>query len=204
MAKFKMKLKITGFELEIQGERDEVPQLAHNVQEQMRALLTPAIDLNDAEIIPTTTAAPAGTPEPKGKRRRGSRPVKKTTTTATDSSVGVVHTWTHDPARWGNPLQTWSTRLRALWLLYVVKNELAVSQLSTYDIVETFNKHFFEAKTIRVQNVNRDLAVAKSKNKSEVGEDTTTHPSRWFLTQEGEKVAAKLITELLNTPPSIL
>jgi hypothetical protein len=64
-------------------------------------------------------------------------------------------------------------------------------------IAKTFNQHFKQASTIRGSNVSRDLGNAKLTAPALVGEDTTKHPSLWFLTDEGRNRAQALIAEAL-------
>ncbi|MEH2257179.1 hypothetical protein [Nostoc sp.] len=49
--KFKIKLKVTGFELEVEGSREDVPFMAQAVGQQMSGLLIPASNIVEGEII---------------------------------------------------------------------------------------------------------------------------------------------------------
>src|SRR5262249_27726763 len=105
----------------------------------------------------------------------------------------------HDPARWGNPQQTWPTAKKAMWLLFVMENQGAPKELGAAAIADTFNKHFRSAGAIQSFNVTRDLGKAKSKAPPTVGEDTTKSPSSWYLTDEGHKTARSLVAEATGT-----
>lgn len=72
-----------------------------------------------------------------------------------------------------------------------------IGELSTGQIVKTFNLHFRQAKTVTSSNVARDLGKAKVSTPALVGEDPTKSPPGWFLTDEGVRRAQALIAEAL-------
>jgi hypothetical protein len=101
----------------------------------------------------------------------------------------------HDPNNFGTPKQSWNTQKKAVWLLHIVSKQADINDLSTIQIVTTFNSQFRQAKTVTNSNVSRDLGKAKTATPSLVGEDVTKNPSHWFLTDEGSRYAEKLIVE---------
>jgi hypothetical protein len=65
-------------------------------------------------------------------------------------------------------------------------------------LAATFNQYFKQSKKVHPPNVARDLRSAKAQNPAPVGEDK----GLWYLTNEGERQAAQLIKNVINTPES--
>lgn len=195
MAKFKIKMKLTGLELDIEGSKEDIPLIAANLGQQLTGLLGPAAAIvagEDATFGPTPSP-PAPLPMVEEVRRRKK---KLTTARSADASAQLTHApvdFRHDPAKFGAPKQSWSTSEKSVWLLHVVEKEM-----SGKVIVATFNKHFRQAGLIDVSHTNRDLGRLKSKSPAIVGEDTTRNPSHWFLTEEGTRLALKLVGDALG------
>ena len=196
MSKFKIKLKLQGLELEVEGSREDLPHLSKNLSDQITGLIQPAVALVSGEEAPETIPQSGlvieGTATDTTRKKR-----KKTTRTNNNPSSAAVTEgsaidWVHDPQKWGSPSQTWKAWEKAIWLIYVVSKETETTQLSHVQIVATFNKHFKQAKTIAPFNVARDLGRKKSGKEALVGENTVKSPSEWFLTDEGRKYAEKL------------
>jgi hypothetical protein len=197
MSKFRMKLKLTGLEVEIEGTREDIPLIARNVSAQLGGLMQPANDVaqgavprlaRDA-IDVTPTAADTTSP----KRRKTSR--KTGQSTSTSSTELDEFNWNHDFATWGSAVQGWNTLQKSIWLLYVMDKQSVVNEASAAQIANTFNKHFRQAKTILAANVSRDLGKAKTAAPAKVGEKSTVTPHKWFLTDEGMRVAVDLVKE---------
>ncbi|WP_377158390.1 hypothetical protein ACFJIX_05820 [Roseateles sp. UC29_93] len=210
MAKFKVSLKLQGLEVSIEGEKDDIPALTRGISNQLTGLLAPAIGAatgvsghqeGEPPAPPTTASAspPAALEMVQEVRRKGSRkPSSKRSAPATET-VSTVVDWPHDPTKFGNPLQTWKTSDKAIWLLYVVANQTSHKDLSARGIADTFNKHFRQSGTILTFNINRDLGKAKTKaGPAVVGEDTTRNPSAWYLTDAGEAYAQSLVAKALG------
>jgi hypothetical protein len=120
-------------------------------------------------------------------RKSGKNPWRREESKAID--------FTHDTKKYGNPLQSWPTQSKCYWMLYVLSKEADVKEASTGQIVETFNKHFKQAKPLRPSNVSRDLGKDKVKKMAVVAQDTSKPNQPWFLTDEGIKLAEQLVTE---------
>lgn len=196
--KFKIKLKVTGFELEIEGNREDVPLMAQAVGQQMSGLLTPASNIVEGEIIENNDLPQLSSEaKPKARKKRSSRQYSQTSTTSTLNGKGkaVALDWKHEPLKWGTPQQEWSTADKSIWLLYVVSKEVSVSELTGNEISTTFNKHFRQSGQIKTGQINRDLGKAKGKKPALVSENTTKNPPAWFLTHEGEKCVQELIVQ---------
>lgn len=199
--KFKIKLKLTGFELEIEGSREDVPLMAQAVGQQMTGLLTPASNVVEGEILEQKDLPQLPSEaKPKARKKRSSRQYSQTSANSTlnGKSKAQALDWKHDPSKWGIPQQDWSTTDKSIWLLYVVSQEGIVSELAGNQISTTFNKHFRQSKEITTGEINGDLGKAKVKTPALVAENTTNNPSAWYLTYEGEKRALELITQALG------
>lgn len=200
-SKFKIRLKVQSLELEVEGSRDDIPVIAHNVGQQIAGLFQPAVGIVEGSApeinqpaLPFTEAQLVS-PQNGSKKKTPSRPrASKPPVSGNGAKVDAID-WRHDPAKWGNPQQDWSTSDKSIWLLYVVANETEKKALPSQQLVQTFNKHFYQAGRIRTQNINRDLGAKKRQKMPLVGEDTTQTPSTWFLTHEGDKKAQELIAD---------
>lgn len=196
MAKFKVRLKLEGLELEIDGSREDVPVIAEALQKQVGTLVNPTGALIEDSKEPEPLPKPESQDQtPKKKTRRRRKP-RATANLQPDDAVQPID-FKHDPSVWGSPLQSWSTANKSVWLIYVVDKQAKVNELSFKQIELTFNKHFRQSGEIKGSNINRDLGKLKTKQGSApaVGENTTVDPSTWYLTDAGVKVAEELVKE---------
>lgn len=210
MSKFKIKLKLQGLELEVEGSREDVPVMVHHVGEQFAGLLHPAAEIVVGEpahdggrdvqrqvqhVEPVVGGD--GKPASRKKKRSASGGRKRSASgSPAGLAIGEEHIidWKHDAGKWGSPAQSWKTLDKAIWLLYVASKETEFTELTHLQIAGTFNQHFRQAGTIRAHNVKRDLGYAKNPDRgSLVGEDSTKDPSTWFLTDAGNKRGAELV-----------
>lgn len=201
--KFKIKLKVTGFELEIEDSRDDVPLMAQAVGQQMSGLLLPASSVVEGEMI-EDKSLPQPTPEPqlKPRKKRSNRQHSSTSTNSTQNGKNKTSAidWKHDPLKWGTPQQDWTTANKSIWLLYVVSKEANVPELTGSEISATFNKHFRQSGQIQAGQINRDLGQSKgAKGKPAlISENAIKSPSTWYLTHEGEKRAQELVVKAIG------
>jgi hypothetical protein len=210
MAKYRVKMKLTGFELEIEGTREDMPVIAQSLGQQLSGLLGPASQIIEGEVVrdepmvaPNATAGAAGDSTNRRKVRRKSSRTQSGTAlgAASPSSSETAVQWRHDTSKYGSPRQDWGGTKKALWLLYVAGAEANVREMSGARIAMTSNTHFRTAGQLRTHNVNRDLAklkVARSGEPPLVSEDTTKSPPAWFLTDAGTKAAQRLVAEALG------
>lgn len=195
MTKFKIKMKLTGLELDIEGSREDIPLIAANIGQQLTGLLGPAAAIALGTGDASSHVDPARVPLPivDQVKRRKKRATAPRSGDAQPEADNTPIDFRHDPAKFGTPKQSWKTADKSLWLMHVVATELSGAVM-----VATFNKHFRQAGTITVSNSNRDLGRLKSKSPAVVGEDTTQTPPRWFLTEEGTRQAMKLVADALG------
>jgi hypothetical protein len=190
MSKFKVRFKVEKLELEIEGEKASVPEITNAVQKHVAGLLAaPAAlaggsTLNDG-LEKTAEATDVSLTKKPRRRSQAAR-----SQPGGDKSLVDLK---HDPTKWGNPQQTWTTAEKSMWLLFVAKNGSEIQELSAPSITTTFNQHFRQSGAINRANVSRDLGKCKSKIPAWVGEDATKDPRTWYLTGEGEKIARNLV-----------
>lgn len=199
MGKFKVKFKIQGLELEVEGERDEIPQVTSAIQHQLGNLLSAPKAITGTDVTLMSPAAPAPEAVANASRKRANR---GRSSAPSDKGAVTPLDFRHDPQKYGNPDQSWKTLQKSIWLLFVSEQQASTSEMSGGIIAATFNKHFRQAGEIKVGNVNRDLGVAKGKNPALLGEDTTKQPPAWYLTAAGKTAAQKLIEQVKSAAGS--
>lgn len=191
--KFKLgEIKISGVELEIEDEREQATAALAALQNQLAGVVQPAVSKALLGVGPIIEANPVdgqnGAGSPGRKRRRlGSSSSGK----SSESSVEPI-ALVHDPAKFGNPQQNWSTPKKGVWLLWVVEQATGKTQLTITEIVNTFNQHYRQFGTISASNLSRDFGALRKKNPPPVGVDTNQDPQRWFLLDSGKTWAEQL------------
>jgi hypothetical protein len=193
--KVKFRLKITGFELEMEGTKESTSLITSQVTHTLKGLMSPpSMDEKDAHVNGNgknnTEDAEATVVSTSGRKRVRRNKSQNQNQTVTSDAID----FTHDLEKYGTPSIKWSTSTKSLWLLYVVKHSLNKDGMTTKQIIETFNKHFRQAK--RITNVSRDLGALKVDPNMWVGEDTAKTPAEWYITESGEKQVQKMIADL--------
>lgn len=192
MAKFRIRLKLQGFELEVDGERADIPAITAAVQKQLTGLVQPAETFADgAKRLEASSQVIDATTKP---ARRGSR--KRASTD--DSASTQALDFRHDPAKCGNPKQDWSVTDKCIWMLYVLADSGQLKEFSAPQLTATFNQQFKASGKLHPPNVTRDLAKAKGQNPALVGEDKDL----WYLTATGQEHAKELIRAVVNPSPA--
>jgi hypothetical protein len=191
--KFKLgEIKISGVELEIEDEREQATAALATVQNQLAGVVQPAVSkalLGASPIIDASSGnAPNGSTPPTRKRRKlNSSGASK----SPDSSAEAI-AFVHDPTKFGNPQETWSTPKKGVWLLWVVEQAAGRTQLTISEIVNTFNQHYRQFGTITTSNLARDFGALRKKNPPPVGVDTNRDPQVWYLHDTGKTWAEQL------------
>jgi hypothetical protein len=197
VSKIKIKLRLQGFELEVEGERHEVASATQSISNQLANLMTPPnpIVSNGGSVgQPLIDVTPVLSPNDK----KSSRKKSGSTVRGSNGKAAPAIDFVNVPARLGTPSQAWSLVQKAMWTLHVIAELKHVTSLSAGVIGRTFNKHFRQAGEIRPSNISRDLGKMKTKvgdTPPLVGEDTTKAPSEWFLVEEGTRQVRELISK---------
>jgi hypothetical protein len=191
MGKFRLRLKVQALEVEIDGEREDLPAITSAINRQLGGLVDPVevaanghkqLSANDkGQVIDATDLNKKGSRRPRG---NGARNVE---------GASALE-FRHDAGRYGNPLQSWSLTEKSIWLLSVVKGIVQVSEVSGPQIAATFNQYFKQTGRIHPPHVTRELGKLKVQNPAPIGEDKNLY----YLTSEGEKQAQKLTQDALN------
>jgi hypothetical protein len=190
--KFKFTFKVKELELQVEGSREDMGNITHSIGRQLNSLIQTADAIHELPSSPGLSVTETGEildGKLQGKKKRSSTEVSK-------KEKGKAYDLTHDPLKYGSPIQSWKAVEKALWLLFVMQHEADIAELSAGEIAETFNKHFKQQGKIRASNVSRDFGKQKSGTKAWVGENANGNPTKWFLTAEGIKIVQKLIADL--------
>lgn len=200
MSKFRMKLKLQGLELEIEGSREDASLISRSVGQQVASLLHPASGIIEGKDVlnglPVLEISP---PLPSAPLKKARRRKQTGTASPADGERSPAVDFRHTPEKYGNPRQHWKTAEKSLWLLYVLKEAAGIGELTGPNLAKTFNKHFRQSGPIQTGHVGRDLGRLKvNETPSPVGEDTTKTPSTWFLTDQGIRRAQALVADALG------
>ncbi len=190
MAKFRIRLKVQGLELEVDGEREDIPIITATVQRQLASIVEPA------EVVAETPRLGSRTDqqEPNGSSGKNRTPRRRSGTPRA-SGDGTPIDFRHDSSKYGNPLQTWSIIQKTLWLLYALKSQANAKEVDPAQLVATFNQQFKSTGKLHPPLVTRELGKAKVSNPAPVGEDK----GLWYLTDEGDRQAQALIQSLSDS-----
>jgi hypothetical protein len=194
MGKFKIHLKLQGLELDIEGDRSDIPAINNAVAREITGLIQPAAALTNGAEPPAMPATIEGETD-NGKKQRNRK--KSSGSRSSGDTTGQAIDFRHDSATYGNPSQSWSVAQKAIWLLYVLKGIQGLNEIAAPQLLATFNENFKQAKTIHPPHLSRDLGSAKVQNPAPVGE----HKGMWYLTDEGDRQAKELI-QSVTTPAS--
>ncbi|HVB33729.1 MAG TPA: hypothetical protein VNJ52_05065 [Patescibacteria group bacterium] len=189
MAKFKMRLKLQGLELEVDGERQDIPLITAAVAKELSSIVEPIDVLAEGKQIGNGSRA-SGNAETDSTSRRSRR--RSTSRSGGETAAPVE--FRHDSAKFGGPVQGWSVTERCIWLLYVLREITGVKEYSAAQLVATFNENFKAAGKLHPPLLSRELAKAKVLAPAPVGEDK----GQWYLTDEGERQAKELVAKSLG------
>jgi len=193
MAKFRIRLKVQGLDLEVDGERQDLPSITRAVQQQLTSLVIPGEVITDGhkQLGDGSSNGSGAAQEEENKKKRS---VRRSPRGGGDGAPAVAIEFRHDPAKYGNPVQGWGVTEKCIWLLYVIKGITGTEEVSGPALAATFNQYFKPAGKIHPPHVTRDLAKLKVQNPAPIGEDK----GNYYLTDEGDKQAQQLIQVALN------
>jgi hypothetical protein len=204
MSKFRVKLKLTGLELEIEGSREDVPLLTSNVAAQLAGALMPAANIAEGKArpllardpIPATATVVAPIPSARTSRKRRSNSSGGGDGASNDGAL----IWQHDANTWGNPLLKWKAVEKAIYLLYVAKQIGVADQMTVWQMVQTFERHFRTAGKLNKGNIVRDFKNLNSEPPPKVQMNGSATPAAWYLTDAGIKIAENLVKAARGEP----
>lgn len=189
MAKFKMRLKLQGLELEVEGERQDIPLVTAAVSRELSSIVEPIDVIAEGKQIGNGSGSSSSIDGDGAGRKT---PRRRTVTRATGEAAGHVD-FRHDSAKFGVPIQGWSILEKVIWMLWVLQ-QTGAKEYTAGQIVATFNHHFKAAGKLHPPHVPRELQRAKVDVPTPVGEDK----ERWYLTVEGERQAQALVAQALG------
>lgn len=198
MSKFKIKVKLTGFELEIEGDRQDIPALTRSLSKQLGGLISPpsADMFEDADVVPDTPLAlpesPASKPAPK--KKRSATPKPKSNATSKGDAAPLELDGRNIESKYSSPRQQWATYDKLMWLLYVLEKENQLNAVTSIQLKDTFNKYFKISGEVTAQNVS-DLKNKVNATPSLLGKDTSTDPVTWYIKDAGIKYVENLISD---------
>lgn len=200
MATFKVKMKLEGFELEIEGEREDAALISDQIGRQFSTILSPIEGIvsgkEESGSQPFLDLQLTEAPKQRKSTRRSSVSRKRS---GPDTETAQPLQFRHSSDKFGNPQQAWKTAQKAMWLIYVLSECGLGEEFTTRQLQEVFNQHFKQFGTITTSNVTRDLGKQKGEKPPNIGEDPTGGESKWYLTEAGVRVAQKLTADALGT-----
>jgi hypothetical protein len=191
--KVKVRLKITGLELEFEGTQEDVPQITQNLGRDIAGLITAGPNLASGQIHAAPVNVDNGAPASSGRKSPGKG--RKSASKEEKKSLN----WTYDGQLYGMPSQNWSGNDKAIWMLYVADKVNGLKHMGAAQISKTFNEHYQAAKIIHRGNVYTGLDGLRAGEDAPIGK---RHDGSFFLTQEGHKLAEQLIADLAKPEPT--
>ncbi|PQA88662.1 hypothetical protein CW354_10320 [Marinicaulis flavus] len=190
-------MKIQGFELELEGSREDAAVINEQLGRQLAGMLPPIEGIIEGKVEQVASPGQAHQDVDEKPKRKQSR--KRRVASSGEAAEAPKIEYRHDSSKYGNPKQDWNVTKKVLWLLYVLKQEVGRDEFSAGELAGVFNLYFKQFGTIRASNVSRDLGSAKKKSPSPVADDPTKNPVTWYLTDAGNKNAQALVEEALGS-----
>lgn len=194
MAKFKMKFKVTGLELEIEGDRADIPLMTQNLGTQFAGMLEPAANIVEGESPSpksvTNDAKPAAQIEDKP---GGGRARRKNFSGGASGAPKTVITLTPDHDRWGTPSQDWTGVDKSVWLLHVLAESGHKGGATANELSQLFNEHFLQAGRLSRQNADRVLRDVSTGSDALVNR---SNAGKFVLVQKGSTRALALVQQV--------
>jgi len=200
MPKFELEMELTGLKLRIKGDRGDVPVIAANVGQQIAGLLEPPANIVEGEPPRKTVEVVQLPPSPEAPSKNGHTRRRTAARNGNSAPTSTPVEFAHDSAKWGIPLQAWNPTNKSLWLLRIVEEQGGPKELSSSEIVATFNKFFKPSGKLRAPNVARDLGKIKTGAEALVVEDKSGSPIRWCLSHKGRAESDRLVAEARTGP----
>ncbi|HEY1921282.1 MAG TPA: hypothetical protein VGG44_00840 [Tepidisphaeraceae bacterium] len=182
--------KIGRLKVRIKADKEDAPRISGEIGKLMNFMQPPAnlIDEPVRKQIPSTIV-PSNIVSNGGRGRSNRRSKSANNGAAATSAVD----WQHDPSKWGMPKQEWKAGNKVLWVLYVVKNELGITELTASVIAEVFSTKFRQFGALRKTSMPSILGSLKTS--ALIMDDTTKDPNTWYLSDQGIKSAEQLVQD---------
>jgi hypothetical protein len=100
MANFRIRMKVQGFELEVDGEREDIPAITNAVKDQLGGFVISGDVVTDGRKQLEATNR-GTTDDDKGGRRRNRNAGR-----SSEAAAAAIE-FRHDAAKYGNPIQDW-------------------------------------------------------------------------------------------------
>ncbi|HEY2498220.1 MAG TPA: hypothetical protein VGK24_14240 [Candidatus Angelobacter sp.] len=182
-ANFEISIELKELKIHVKGDRELAPEIATEVANKISGMLQPAGLIEGQVETPNGHRTIDAPPSPAVRKRRRSAGKQGSTVNGTGAAIN----WSHDPAKWGTPLQEWKQWRKVAWLLHVVESEIGKDGMTTGELVDVFNGKFKAAGLLIKGNISRDLS-AKSEYFGSLDDS-------WHLKQAGKDEAVRLVGE---------
>src|SRR6185369_12996681 len=104
MSKFRIKMKLQGLELEIEGSREDAHTITQNLGQQLAGVLKPAGAIIEGEVI--QERQPAQIAQPGDQRSNGAKKIRRKRVVSLgngeDEAIAALD-WAHDSGKYGTP-----------------------------------------------------------------------------------------------------
>jgi hypothetical protein len=190
--------KIDSFKVRIKADREDIPRISGEIGKQFPNLLRPPAALIDEPVrkqVPSVMVTPINDGGSGNGRGKGNRRNKGGSGSTNGGAISEVVTWQHDVSKWGAPKQGWKAGQKVLWLLYVIKNEVQVTELTAANISDTFAAKFKHSGTLKKTSMPSIMKSLATNDPVLVMCDAAKVPNTWYLSDEGAKAAEKLVVE---------
>jgi|SRR5581483_3831758 len=192
MAKFRIRLKVQALELEVDGERQDLPAITNAVQHQLAGMIIdPEVITEEPKQLTSGNGSSNGAG---GQDEDGKKKQRRERRTPRAGEAAEPLEFRHDAAKYGNPIQAWTLEEKCIWLLYVLKKSANMNEVSGPVLAATFNKYFKPTGRVHPPHVTIKLAKKKMENPTPIGQDK----DNYYLTEEGDRQAQQLIQNVLN------
>jgi len=104
MAKFRIRLKVQALELEIDGEREDIPALGAAVRQQFAGLIKPAELTLDAKQLSNGDQAGSDDADDNGAKGKGKSRRRASGSRGGEGAATAID-FRHDAAKYGNPFK---------------------------------------------------------------------------------------------------
>ncbi len=191
--------RIERFKVRIRADREDIPRISSEIGRGLLNIMQPPANLIDqpepkqitSAVLPSASGNSSSHTSGGGGRGRS----RHGRSAGNGTSAAPPIEWTHDPSKWGTPKQMWTEHNKILWLLNVIARETGQSEVGGPSIADTFNNKFKQFGPLSKASIPRNMARLKTNEPALVMDNTSNSPITWYLTEEGNKAAERLVVE---------